>query len=140
MTNFGDKVKFIWRVADLLCGPYKLGQYGRGILPLTVLRRLDCVLEPTKEKVLAKAAELKGGKVANMEPILNRTAKASFHNTSNRGRVALPALRKPTCHRLSDCVAGSERFAKARCLRDADVEASSPPVCLGLTIPFRSAA
>lgn len=82
MTNFGDKVGFIWSVADLLRGPYKPAQYGRVILPLTVLRRLDCVLEPTKEKVLAKAAELKGGKVANTEPILNRTAKASFHNTS----------------------------------------------------------
>ncbi len=82
MTNFGDKVSFIWSVADLLRGPYKPPQYGRVILPLTVLRRLDCVLEPTKEKVLAKAAELKGGKVANAEPILNRVAKASFHNTS----------------------------------------------------------
>jgi type I restriction enzyme M protein len=80
--NFGDKVSFIWSVADLLRGPYKPAQYGRVILPLTVLRRLDCVLEPTKEKVLAKAAELKGGKVANAEPILNRVAKASFHNTS----------------------------------------------------------
>ena len=82
MMNFGDKVSFIWSVADLLRGPYKPAQYGRVILPLTVLRRLDCVLEPTKEKVLAKAAELKGGKVANAEPILNRVAKASFHNTS----------------------------------------------------------
>jgi type I restriction enzyme M protein len=82
VTNFGDKVSFIWSVADLLRGPYKPAQYGRVILPLTVLRRLDCVLEPTKEKVLAKAAELKGGKVANAEPILNRLAKASFHNTS----------------------------------------------------------
>ena len=80
--NFADKVSFIWTVADLLRGPYKPAQYGRVILPLTVLRRLDCVLEPTKEKVLAKAAELKGGKVANAEPILNRVAKASFHNTS----------------------------------------------------------
>jgi type I restriction enzyme M protein len=82
VNNFGDKVSFIWSVADLLRGPYKPPQYGRVILPLTVLRRLDCVLEPTKEKVLAKAAELKGGKVANAEPILNRVAKASFHNTS----------------------------------------------------------
>ena len=82
MTNFGDKVSFIWSVADLLRGPYKPAQYGRVILPLTVLRRLDCVLEPTKEKVLAKAAELKSSKVANTEPILNRVAKASFHNTS----------------------------------------------------------
>ena len=84
ITNFGDKVGFIWSVADLLCGPYKPPQYGRVILPLTVLRRLDCVLEPTKDKVLAKIAVLKGGKIAdaNTEPILNRTAKATFHNTS----------------------------------------------------------
>lgn len=82
MNQFSDKVSFIWSVADLLRGPYKPAQYGRVILPLTVLRRLDCVLEPTKAKVLARAAELKGGKVANAEPILNRVAGASFHNTS----------------------------------------------------------
>ncbi len=82
VTSFADKVSFIWSVADLLRGPYKPPQYGRVILPLTVLRRLDCVLEPTKEKVLAKAAEVKGGRVANAEPILNRAAKASFHNIS----------------------------------------------------------
>ncbi len=82
MTNFGEKVGFIWSVADLLRGPYKPPQYGRVILPLTVLRRLDCVLEPTKEKVLRKAAELKEKKIANVEPILNRAAGHSFHNTS----------------------------------------------------------
>jgi type I restriction enzyme M protein len=48
-------------VADLLRGPYKPHQYGRVILPLTVLRRLDCVLEPTKQKVLEKHAALKNG-------------------------------------------------------------------------------
>jgi type I restriction enzyme M protein len=82
MTNFADKVGFIWSVADLLRGPYRPPQYGRVILPLTVLRRLDCVLEPTKEKVLDKLAELKAKKIANPDPILNRVAKASFHNTS----------------------------------------------------------
>lgn len=56
MTNFADKVSFIGSVADLLRGPYKPAQYGSVILTLTVLRRPDCVLEPTKEKVLAKAA------------------------------------------------------------------------------------
>jgi len=54
VKSFGDKVRFIWSVADLLRGPYKPPQYGRVILQATVLRRLDCVLEPTKEKVLAK--------------------------------------------------------------------------------------
>ncbi len=82
MTNFTDKVQFIWSIADLLRGPYKPAQYGRVILPLTVLRRLDCVLAPTKDKVLAKAATMKGSKVANIEPILNRAAGQAFHNTS----------------------------------------------------------
>jgi type I restriction enzyme M protein len=82
MNNFGEKVSFIWSVADLLRGPYKPAQYGKVILPLTVLRRLDCVLEPTKERVLAKAKSLKGGRVGNIEPILNRVAKVPFHNTS----------------------------------------------------------
>ena len=43
---------FIWGVADLLRGDYKQSDYGKVILPLTVLRRLDCVLEPSKDKVL----------------------------------------------------------------------------------------
>jgi type I restriction-modification system DNA methylase subunit len=45
---------FIWSVADLLRGDYKQSEYGRVILPFTVLRRLDCVLEPTKDSVLAE--------------------------------------------------------------------------------------
>ncbi|QDT48916.1 putative type I restriction enzymeP M protein [Symmachiella dynata] len=58
MNNFQEKVSFIWSVADLLRGDYKQSEYGRVILPLTVLRRLDCVLEPTKESVLAKVKSL----------------------------------------------------------------------------------
>jgi hypothetical protein len=50
MKNFQEKVGFIWSVADLLRGDYKQSEYGKVILPLTVLRRLDCVLEPAKEK------------------------------------------------------------------------------------------
>lgn len=82
MNNFGDKVSFIWSVADLLRGPYRPNQYRDVMLPLTVLRRLDCVLEPTKDKVLAKLNKLKGGSVKNIEPILNRAAGQQFHNTS----------------------------------------------------------
>ncbi|WP_228016714.1 MULTISPECIES: type I restriction-modification system subunit M N-terminal domain-containing protein [Synechocystis] len=47
-----DKGELIWSVADLLRGDYKQSDYGKVILPMTVLRRLDCVLQPTKEKVL----------------------------------------------------------------------------------------
>jgi type I restriction enzyme M protein len=82
VSNFSEKVAFIWSVADLLRGPYKPAQYGRVILPLTVLRRLDCVLEPTKAKVLEKHAALKDSKIKEPEPILNKVAGHSFHNTS----------------------------------------------------------
>jgi len=58
MVNFSDKVSFIWSVADLLRGPYRPNQFGKVILPLTVLRRVDCVLEPTRQKVRDKADEL----------------------------------------------------------------------------------
>jgi type I restriction enzyme M protein len=82
VSNFSEKVAFIWSVADLLRGPYKPAQYGRVILPLTVLRRLDCVLEPTKAKVLEKHAALKDSKIKEPEPILNKVAGHAFHNTS----------------------------------------------------------
>lgn len=84
MNNFNDKVSFIWSVADLLRGPYKPAQYGDVMLPLTVLRRLDCVLEPTKAKVLERHAALKGGKhtEAELDAILNRVARQGFHNRS----------------------------------------------------------
>ena len=71
----------IWSVADLLRGDYKQSEYGRVILPLVVLRRLDCVLEPTKDKVLQTAARLEG-KVANVDPILCQVTGEQFYNTS----------------------------------------------------------
>ena len=72
---------FIWSVADLLRGDYKQSEYGKVILPFTVLRRLDCVLEATKPAVLAEnAKQLKAG--LNPEPFLLRKARQSFYNTS----------------------------------------------------------
>jgi type I restriction enzyme M protein len=71
----------IWSVADLLRGDYKQSEYGKVILPFTVLRRLDCVLEPTKAAVLAEhAAQRKKG--LNAEPFLLRKAKLNFYNIS----------------------------------------------------------
>lgn len=73
---------FIWSVADLLRGDYKQSEYGRVILPLTVIRRLDCVLEPTKDQVLARYEALKG-RIENVDPVLNEIAGGSgFHNHS----------------------------------------------------------
>ncbi len=80
--NHQEHVNFIWTIANLLRGPYRPAQYRHVMLPMTVLRRMDCVLEPTKEKVLARYEQLKGSKVKNPEPILNRLAGQRFHNTS----------------------------------------------------------
>lgn len=72
---------FIWSVADLLRGDYKQSEYGKVILPFTVLRRLDCVLEPSKPAVLAeKEKREKAG--LNPEPFLLRKSGQFFYNTS----------------------------------------------------------
>ena len=72
---------FIWSVADLLRGDYKQSEYGKVILPFTVLRRLDCVLAKTKKAVLAeKAKREKSG--LNLEPFLLKASGQSFFNTS----------------------------------------------------------
>ncbi|MBF0311552.1 MAG: SAM-dependent DNA methyltransferase [Magnetococcales bacterium] len=72
---------FIWSVADLLRGDYKQAEYGRVILPMTVLRRLDCVLASTKAAVLAEYAEKKRQGL-NPEPFVLRKAGQSFYNVS----------------------------------------------------------
>lgn len=72
---------FIWSVADLLRGDYKQSDYGKVILPFTVLRRLDCVLADTKDAVLSElAAKEKQG--VNPEPFLLRKSGHSFYNAS----------------------------------------------------------
>ncbi len=80
-TAVNNHAGFIWSVADLLRGVYKQSEYGRVILPLTVLRRLDCVLEPTKEAVLERLEELPPS-LQNREPVLQQVAGQPFVNTS----------------------------------------------------------
>ncbi|MGB3979185.1 MAG: type I restriction-modification system subunit M N-terminal domain-containing protein, partial [Tepidanaerobacteraceae bacterium] len=75
LTNFQDKVNFIWSIAELLRGPYKKEQYGDVILPMAVLRRFDCVLAATKQEVLEKYETLKKSGLQNMDPVLNRISK-----------------------------------------------------------------
>jgi len=79
---------FIWSVADLLRGDYKQSEYGKVILPFTVLRRLDCVLEATKPAVLAEFdAKTQAG--LNPDAFLLRKAGQSFYNTSPLDLVKL---------------------------------------------------
>ncbi|QUL55691.1 SAM-dependent DNA methyltransferase [Paenibacillus tritici] len=76
MNNFNDKVSFIWKIAELLRGPYKPEKYGDVILPLAVLRRFDSLLEDTKPEVIEKA------KTTDIEMILNRMTGHGFSNRS----------------------------------------------------------
>jgi type I restriction enzyme M protein len=83
-NGFSEITSFLWGVADLLRGDYKQADYGKVILPLTVIRRLDCVLDKTKAKVLAKHQELKAAKhpEGTIEKMLLRASGTTFYNTS----------------------------------------------------------
>ena len=79
--NHSQIVSFLWGVADLIRDTFKRGKYQDVILPLTVLRRLDCVLAPTKVKVLETQARYKG-RLENLDPQLRRASGFAFYNTS----------------------------------------------------------
>lgn len=80
MNRF-ERVTFLWGVADLIRDTFKRGKYQDVILPFTVLRRLDCVLQPTKSKVL-EANTLYKDKLDNLDPVLRRASGYAFYNTS----------------------------------------------------------
>ena len=80
-TSNPNLSSFIWSVADLLRGDYKQSEYGKVILPFTVLRRLDCVLEATKPAVLAEKTTREAAGL-NPEPFLLRKSGQFFYNTS----------------------------------------------------------
>ncbi len=80
--NHSEIVSFIWGVADLIRDTFKRGKYQDVILPLTVLRRLDCVLDPTKQRVLKRQAELRGKGLQDLDAQLRRTSGFAFYNTS----------------------------------------------------------
>lgn len=79
--NFTELANFIWSVADLLRGDYKQADYGKIILPFTLLRRLDCVLEGTKDAVL-KEYEAHKHSGAGLDHRLKRKSAQAFYNTS----------------------------------------------------------
>ena len=79
--NHSQIVSFLWGVADLIRDTFKRGKYQDVILPLTVLRRLDYVLDPTKAEVLATQARYKG-ELGNLDGLLRRASGFAFYNTS----------------------------------------------------------
>lgn len=85
MADHNSFANLIWQIADLLRGPYRPPQYERVMLPMTVLRRFDCVLAATKPAVLAELARAEGSKLTGdaLDAKLNKVAGQRFHNHSS---------------------------------------------------------
>jgi len=80
--SFRDIVGLIWSIAELLRGPYKESEYGKVVLPFTVLRRLDCVLAPTKKNVLEQKEKAKSLKLKDPDLLLRKASGQNFYNAS----------------------------------------------------------
>ena len=104
--NHGQIVSFIWGVADLIRDTFKRGKYQDVILPLTVLRRLDCVLAPTKEDVLQRQAELRGRGLEDLHNQLCRSSGLAFYNTSRYDFERLLADAPNVAANLRNYIAG----------------------------------
>ncbi|MBX0296996.1 type I restriction-modification system subunit M [Haloarcula nitratireducens] len=82
VDNFNKKADFIWSIADLLRGDYKQSEYQKVILPMTVLRRLDCVTERNKDEVLKRYEQLQDQGIENVAPALRKASDEKVYNTS----------------------------------------------------------
>ena len=103
--NHSEIASFIWGVADLIRDTFKRGKYQDVILPLTALRRLDCVLTPTKRKVLAVQAKYRG-RIENLDPQLRRASGFAFYNTSRYDFEKLLADAPHIAQNLRNYIAG----------------------------------
>ncbi|MCQ3807753.1 MAG: type I restriction-modification system subunit M [Acidimicrobiia bacterium] len=110
-TAINNHAGFIWSVADKLRGVYKPSEYGRVILPLTVLRRLDCVLEATKDAVLETMAKLPST-LENREPVLQKVAGQPFVNTSRHTFGTLLGDSSNVAGNLRNYIAGFSESAR----------------------------
>ena len=88
-NNHNQLANFIWSICNLLRGPYKRSEYRKVILPLTVLRRFDCLLGPTKARVLAEHPKVKAKPETVVRSLLERITGRPFYNLS---RLDLPKL------------------------------------------------
>lgn len=80
--TYSQLANFIWSICNLLRGPYKRNEYRKVILPLTVLRRFDCLLAPTKEKVLKQHPVIKDKPETVVRSLLQKITKRPFYNLS----------------------------------------------------------
>jgi type I restriction enzyme M protein len=104
-----ELANFIWSVADLLRGDYKQSEYGKVILPFTVLRRLDCVMARTRQAVWDKAARIK---VENKDAILYRAAGLRFYNLSQQSFATIGGDPAHVVGNLNDYLNGFSASAR----------------------------
>lgn len=109
--SFSSTAAFIWSVADLLRGDYKQSDYGKVILPFTLLRRLECVLEPTRDAVLAEYEARKDLGIP-LEVFLTKKSDQSFYNTSKFSLVTLLADPNNLSHNLEAYIADFSENAR----------------------------
>jgi type I restriction-modification system DNA methylase subunit len=132
MADHNYFANLIWQIADLLRGPYRPPQYERVMLPMTVLRRFDCVLAPTKAKVLTEFDRRKGGKLQGdaLDTHLNnaagqRAAKLYVYGKDYIERAFAPAASDPLMNQVGHNGAGNNgRFGDSF---TEDQFAESPP-------------
>jgi len=105
-VNHSEIVSFLWGVADLIRDTFKRGKYQDVILPLTVLRRLDCVLADSKVGVLERQAELKGKGLEDLDAQLRRASGFAFYNTSRYDFEKLMADSPHLAANLRNYIAG----------------------------------
>lgn len=110
--NHSEYANFIWSVADLLRGDYKQADYGKVILPLTVLRRMDCVLSDTKSSVLKLYEDTKTKKLEDPDILLNKTAGYKFHNHSKYDFDKLVSDPNSIAANLRNYIAGFSKEAR----------------------------
>ena len=103
--NHSEIVAFLWGLADLIRDTFKRGKYQDVILPLTVLRRLDCVLAPTKGEVLSAQARFKD-KLDNPDSQLRKASGFAFYNTSRYDFEKLLADAPHLAENLRNYIAG----------------------------------
>jgi type I restriction enzyme M protein len=94
MENHSEIAEFLWKIADLIKDDYEAKAYEDVILPFTLLRRLDCVLEPTRQSVRKASAKYKAVPPETRDALLKRAAEQSFYNTSEYSLTEL--LKFPT--------------------------------------------
>ncbi len=105
MENFSEKVNFIWGIADLIRDSFKRSKYQDVILPFTVLRRIDCVLAPTKPQVLQTWREF-GDRLEQPEGLLRNASGFAFYNTSQYDFDSLLGDHSNLADNLGNYIAG----------------------------------